>query len=917
MTSNQTYYPSIKKVYFLLFFFFPFLLLSQQKSSKPIRISKYYEDVTLRFVFADLKTDYGLTIEFDSQAGGKILLERVRIPRLPLEQAFQVLLADTEWEAVVESAQKVRIVPKGSVPVQDLLAPAAQAERFGFTLNGIVLDAKTGESLPNATVFIQGTQTGTFTNPDGYFTLLDVPSDTAILIIRYLGYRSTSFRLSPETDLQQAKFEVEPSDYSLETVVIAAEEDQMMQQKGVSHVSISPAQLASLPSLGEKDIFRSLQLLPGISGTNETTSGLYVRGGTPDQNLILLDGFTVYHVDHFYGFFSAFNAEAIKDVQLYKGGFGAQYGGRLSSVVELIGKNGNKNEFDMGVGISALSANLRLEAPIGENMTFFVAGRRSYTDIIQSGVFNKINDLVGPETPTNGNGPGPGGGRFGNVAEPKFYFYDLNAKLTYTPTEKDVLSLSFYNGQDNLDNSFDNSQSGFRGFGGGQQNVNFSSNTVDITNWGNWGLSGKWARQWGDRLYSNAVLAYSNYFSERERTSNTTIEVDSVRSFRNGLIEDNDVRNLSLRLDNRFQATPSNQLLFGIEINQQSVDYIYTQNDTLNLVDREDQGTTYAAYIQDEWKVIPDLTLSGGLRYTYYDLTQESFVEPRISFSYALSDKIQLKGAWGQYHQFTNRVVREDILQGSRDFWLLSNGEDVPIGASTHYIGGFSYESKGFLFDVEAYYKDLEGLTEFSQRIVRSFGRGRGPQAGAGAEAENFFFQGTGIAKGLEVLLQKKQGKYTGWISYTLSQIEHNFPELSDTPYPALHDQTHELKLVNSYQLGRWTFGATWVYSTGRPYTAPVGGYEITLLDGATEEYVHVGDKNSFRLPAYHRMDLSANYKLYFGNSPVTAGLSIFNLYGRKNIWYKEFEIVEGELLETNVQLLGFTPNFSLTFDLK
>ena len=479
--------------------------------------------------------------------------------------------------------------------------------------------------MPNATIFIKDTQTGTFSNLDGYFTLLNVPSDTAILIIRYLGYKSTPFRLSPETPLEYAKFEVEPSDYSLETVVIAAEEDQMIQQKGVSHVSISPAQLASLPSLGEKDIFRSLQLLPGISGTNETTSGLYVRGGTPDQNLILLDGFTVYHVDHFYGFFSAFNAEAIKDVQLYKGGFGAQYGGRLSSVVELIGKNGNNKEFDMGVGISALSANVRLEAPIGDQMTFFIAGRRSYTDIIQSGLFNKINDLVGPESIQNGNGPrGPGGGRFGNVAEPQFYFYDLNAKLTYTPTDKDVFSLSFYNGQDNLDNSFNNSFGGFGGFGGGQQNVNFSSNTVDLTNWGNWGISGKWARQWGDRLYSNAVLAYSNYFSERERTSNTSIETDSVRSFRNGLIEDNDVWNLSLRIDNRLQVSPQNQVLFGLEINRQSVDYIYTQNDTLNLVDREDVGTTYAAYIQDEWKVIPDLNLSAGLRYTYYDLTQET-----------------------------------------------------------------------------------------------------------------------------------------------------------------------------------------------------------------------------------------------------------------------------------------------------
>ena len=888
---------------------------AQKQKESFIRINKYYEDVSLSFVLTDLKTDYSLDIQYDSRVARDIIIKKLRIPRLPLEQAFEVLLFETDFEAFVDSGRTIHIVPRGSIDRTKMLDLPGTPERFNFTLKGVVVDGQTGETLPNATLYIQDSQKGTFSNQDGYFTLFDVPSDTAVIVVRYLGYLSTPFRLSPQTNIDFVRFSLEPSAYSVETVVIAAEEDHMVQQKGVSHVSISPAQLASLPSLGEKDIFRSLQLLPGISGTNETTSGLYVRGGTPDQNLILLDGFTVYHVDHFYGFFSAFNAEAIKDVQLYKGGFGAQYGGRLSSVVELIGKNGNKNEFDMGVGISALSANLRLEAPLREDLSFFIAGRRSYTDIIQSGLFNKINDLVGPETPQNA---GPQGGRrnpFAEVAEPSFYFYDLNSKLTYTPTDKDVFSLSFYNGKDNLDNSSDNTFGGFGGFGGNNQNVNFSRNTTDITNWGNWGLSGKWARQWSERFYSNGVLAYSNYFSERERTSSTSITTDSVRNFRQGLIEDNDVRNLSLRIDNRFQVSSSNTLLFGTEINQQSVDYLYTENDTTRLVDREDQGTTYAAYLQNEWRPFKDLSLNAGLRYTYYDLTEESFVEPRLSLSYFLTDKLQLKGAWGIYHQFTNRVVREDILQGSRDFWLLSNGEDVPIGASTHYIGGISYETKDYLIDIEAYYKDLEGLTEFSQRIVRSFGRG--PGAGGGSETQDFFFQGTGIARGLEVLLQKKKGKYTGWLSYTLSQIKHDFPEISEDPYPALHDQTHELKWVNSYQLGRWSFGATWVYSTGRPYTAPVGGYEITLLDGTVENYVHVGDKNSFRLPSYHRMDLSANYKMYLGNSPLTAGLSIFNAYGRKNVWYKEFDVVDGELLETNVQLLGFTPNFSLTFDLK
>ena len=894
----------------------PMALFSQEKE---LLITSRFDDITLGAAINQLQLKYGLEFEYDPKLIRGVRLERIRITRQTLGDAMQLLLQDSPLGFAL-IGKRVILLPQKSSRT-DLPEEHYEAEKFDFTLKGIITDAKSGESLPNATVVVKGTNIGAITNLDGYFTLFKVPSDTAILEVRYLGYHNKRVKLNPKSDIERLILSLEQADYELATVVISTQEANMVESKGISHLSISPAQIAALPSLGEKDIFRSLQLLPGISGTNETSSGLFVRGGTPDQNLILFDGFTVYHVDHFYGFFSAFNSEAIKDVQFYKGGFDAKYGGRLSSVVELTGKSGNKNEFDMGAGLSALSANLRFEVPLGKKANFFVAGRRSYTDIIQSGLFNKINDLVGPETPdapqNQGNGGGfPGGGRGGrfgglntNVTEPTFYFYDLNSKFTYTPNQKDVFSISFYNGEDNLDNSFDNNQIGL----GRAGNTNISNITNDIANWGNWGLSTKWARQWNERLYSNAVLAYSNYFSDRDRITAITIENDTTREIRNGLIEQNDVSNLSLRIDNEYQIDAYNQLGFGVEINQQSVEYQLSRNDTISIIDRSSQGNTYAAYLQNKGKVGNNLSYTIGLRANYYDLTTDFFLEPRLSLGYKIGDQVQLKAAYGQYHQFTNRIVREDIQQGSRDFWLLADGEDIPIGAATHYIAGISWEDRNWLVDIEAFYKDLDGLTEFSERISQGGIRPGGPQQ----QSQEFFFQGTGVAKGIEFLLQRKIGAYTGWLSYTLSQVRYDFPAFGEEPFPALHDQTHETKIVNTLKVGNWTLGATWVYGTGKPYTSPVGGYTLTLLDGTEEDYTSVGAKNAFRLPAYHRMDLSATLNFNLGNSKASTGLSIFNVYGRKNIWYKEFQIEEGELIETNVQLLGFTPNFFINFNLR
>ena len=776
-----------------------------------------------------------------------------------------------------------------------------------ITISGVVKDKESGETLPFANVFIKDTNIGTTTNGDGFFTLFNVPSENSTIQVQYLGYKVETLTLTKEIVKDKITILLAPDFNKLDEVVINTDSRQQIikMNENVSQISLSPKRLASIPNLGEKDIFRALQLLPGVSGTNESSAGLYVRGGTPDQNLVLLDGFTVYHVDHFYGFFSAFNSDAIKDIQLFKGGFPAEYGGRISSVMDLTGKRGNINKVSFSGGLSLVSANATLEIPIGEKANLLLAGRRSYTDIIRSGLYNNIFDLYNDNNQSNGT-RFPNFNNFQqNQTQPSFYFYDLNTKFSYNPSDKDIISISMYNGEDNLDSSRKNNNT----FGSnidGERSI--TTDIKDLLNWGNWGSSIRWARQWNDKLYTNIVGAYSNYFSNRNRVNDVTIQLpDTTNNFKTGLVEDNNLKDYTLRLHSEYKINSKHSLEFGGQITKNDVDYNYTFNDTITVIDQKDEGVLNTVYLQDKWSPSEKLNIVGGIRATHFDVTDEFYYEPRFSLSYQLNDKLKLKGAWGRYYQFVNRIVREDVTQGSRDFWLLADEENSPISFSEHLILGSSYEIDDWLFDIEYFEKEMTGLTEFSLRF----------QSALGADPnDQLFFEGTGISRGVDFLIQKMVGKYTGWMGYTLSEVVHTFPGLSDKPFYSLNDQRHEFKLVNVLKAGRWDLGATWVYGSGKPYTAPNGIYTITLLDGTKTEYVSVGDKNGPRHAPYHRLDLSFTYKFDIGSGKGSMGLSLFNFYNRSNTWYKEFEVVNGQVIETNINYIGFTPSlfFNVSF---
>ena len=878
-----------------------------------------YTNKSLDLVLLDLKINYRLDIDYEKEDVQGITINQY-FRKLSVTDAMKVVLSGTGLTYEIIPPRTIRVFKGELQKKETITASTLQPIKKKFTINGTIKDANTGETLPFSTIQVQGTSIGASANVDGQFTIFDVPSDTALLVVQYLGYRTKYARLEPDMDF--ANFSISMEDFSQalsEVLVVAEKQEQLLKAStGISKISVSPAQLSYLPSFGEKDVFRSLQLLPGISGSQENSSGLFVRGGTPDQNLILFDGFTVYHVDHLFGFFSAFNSNAIKDVQLYKGGFEAKYGGRLSSVVELTGKDGNSEELNVGIGLSLLSVNTFVEAPLFNGKgSFLVAGRRSFQSNFYSNLFDSFTEANEGTTEIQ-QGLGGRGGRFGQQeVQPNSFFYDLNAKMTFRPTKKEVIALSFYNGQDDLDNSRISDSSSFVGGrfggGGGNNNFNFQNNSTDVTQWGNWGASLKYARKWSDRFYTNANVSYSNYFSERDRRNEIEItRSDTITNRVTGSYENNDLKDVTLKIDNEFNISQANKLEFGLQATYNDIAYEFTQNDTIDLINRKEEGLTSSFYVQDKHTVNDKLILTGGLRTTYYNVNDKFYLEPRAAVTYLLTDKIKLKGAWGKYNQQATRIVREDIQQGSRDFWLLADDERVPVSSAEHFIGGISYETPSFLFDVEAYYKKLDGLSEFTTRLTPS---GVGPNRTL--DFEELFFTGTGVAKGVEFLLQKKVGKFTGWIGYTLGEVKYDFEAFGDQPFFANQDQTHELKIIGSYKWRKWNFSATFIYATGKPFTAPTGYYELTYLDGTTADYFEVSDKNALRLPAYHRFDFSATRDMKFGNSNASLGLSLFNIYNRRNVWFKEYEVIEGELLETNISLLDFTPSLFFTWSLR
>jgi hypothetical protein len=720
------------------------------------------------------------------------------------------------------------------------------------TISGNVRDAATGEDLIGATVIAKGTNIGATTNAYGRYAIT-LPPGKYFLRISYIGYQSMEQEVDA-TSSRQLDIKLQTESTELKEVEIRADAPRnALDRTQMSKVDIPITKVKELPAIfGEVDVLKTLQLLPGVQSGNEGTTGFFVRGGGSDQNLIVLDEALVYNASHLFGFFSVFNSDAIKNVEFYKGGYPAKFGGRLSSVVDVNLKDGNNQKFSGAGGIGLIASRLTLEGPIKKGKSsYIISGRRTYFDVFTR-AYNKSKkkDL-----------------EFNPI--PDYYFYDLNAKVNFQLDSNDRLYLSGYFGRDV--------------FGFHRDAFNFDFN------WGNVTGTARWNHSFSPRLFMNTTTTYTNYNYEIAN------KFDKF-SFKVG----SNVQDYTLKSDLDYALTEKHYLTFGasgvyhrfgvgrLQIASTDNTFNINQNTTL-------EGTELGAYVSDDWDISTRWKLTYGLRGSGFVYKSKFYtgLEPRASVRYRASDKTSIKASFTNMNQYVH-LVSNSAASLPTDIWYPSTekvkpqiSNQVATGVTTLLLG------EKLLLTDEVYYKWMDRQIDFRD----------GAQLFLNPNLEQEFVFGKGWSYGNEIFLEKRSGKFTGWISYTLSWTYRKFDAINDgEKFFPKYDQRNNISVVGSYQFGkRLTVSATWVYGDGNAFSLASGYAFLNNLDGSNATILPYYEKrNDLRMPAYHRMDFAAVWKFFpkWGTSDLT--FSVYNVYNRRNpftIYINENRLdAEGEL---------------------
>lgn len=725
------------------------------------------------------------------------------------------------------------------------------------SLSGYVVDSTTKETLIAATVGIKGTKLGAFTNKSGFFSVKNIPAGKQTIVVSMVGYERKEMQINfTEKESKTLTISLVPQDTRTGDIVVEADKEVEKREITISKVNIPIEQLSQLRIGGESDIFRSLQYLPGILTSSQISSGLYVRGGSPDQNLVLIDGSTVYNPSHLFGFISAFNTDAIKDVELIKGGFPAEFGGRLSSVLTLTQKDGNQNEFEGVASVGAISSRLSLEGPIGDG-SWFIGGRRTYLDLI-----------VGllPEDPEN--------------PLPDFAFYDLNAKISQNLGPNDKVFLSGFLSDDDL---------ALKGTG-----VDFNVGLGNRTG------AARWTHIFSEDLFSVVNLSGSRYKNGFD-ANNAGFEVEAS----------NTIIDYTLKANLEWFASDVLTVKGGTEINRFTFNYYQNftgDRDSTSPTGSTGRGTTnleindwtYSLFGQANYQFSDLVSFQAGLRGDYWKLSEIATVDPRLAVRYQWQPDIAFKGAWGIFHQYLRLASNPDF--SFFDTWLPTDSTVQPSRAM-HYI--FSVETQpfdGYDFNVDLYYKDLKNTSELNRFSTNA------------ANVKDVFFSGNGEAYGVELFLQKKKGRLTGWLGYALGWVYSTFDSINGgAQFRPKYDRRHDLKLVGLYRLNEhWEIGASFAFQSGQSYTAITSWYRTSLPGESTDGGLSIpGQRYGYRLPPSHQLNVNVNYNFTFFDLPARLLLDVYNVYSRRDIWFRFYDTTKDQPTVTDVRLLPILPTVS------
>ena len=735
-----------------------------------------------------------------------------------------------------------------------LVAMPLAAQTPSATLSGFVTDADNGEALILAVVVVEELQLGATSNNSGYYAVKQVPAGTHVVSTSHIGYQTRWDTLSFSAD-EAVRLDValvpKPVDIGEEVVVEAERREELEQATQSSFIALQVEPLQQMPAIGEADLLRSLQLLPGIQSASDISSGLYVRGGGPDQTAILLDHIPLYNPSHLFGFFSTFNPDAIKDVQLYKGAYPAAYGRTLGAVLDVSNREGNRQRFSGQGGISLIASRLLAEGPVGQG-SWMMAGRRTYLEPILSAIRSR-----GVDIPLN------------------YYFYDFNGKVNQRWGD-DTFTVSTYWGQDDLRVDAEEEDESF----------------ADLR-WGNRAVTARWTRVFSPTLFGHFMAAGSSYES-----------ILLFSFFDTPFSIANSIRDWSLKGDVDYFANRDHTLTLGFLATLFEFDYSQSFNQEEESLYQK--SVLASAYVQDEWQAGPTTRLRLGGRGTYFSVGDRLHFAPRLSLSRALNDKIRIKAAAGMYRQYLQLITTEVFSGG--DFWVPLDSSVEPGRSYQGVVGTEWNPSRRYQLSVEAYYTDLANLVVLDNAVpVDSEGTrsddifksgGRGWASGV----EVFLQRRTGALTGWI-------GYTLGWTRRTFPELNRG------RAFPPKYDRRHDLSFVLSYNLGKWRLGSNLVYATGQTFTPASARYSLREpTTGSLQDYVLPANRNSARLLPYHRLDASASREFGLWGLDVEFYVQIFNIYSRRNEWFVEFNTNNPETEPQVIKQLPIVPTLGFNF---
>jgi ferric enterobactin receptor len=871
----------------LRFIIIPFFLLLL-KTGLGFSQEFHFINTPLSEAITQVADSFQVRVAFDAGLLSQVRINKILVGNTP-EDLFKKLLEGSDY---IYEMKYGRFLITKKVPHQE-------AMKKNIAVQGIISDKSTGERLPYASISVADENYQVITSVNGMFTLTIPDSGLYHLSARYLGFipLDTTIQLPQDRTLN---FTLDQKIHTLETVEISADKIEMVDFNGqAGYFSFNPIRFSDLPYIGETDVFRALQLLPGIS-YSESSSQLYIRGGDSDQNLVLFDGFTLYNLDHFFGIFSALNPFVIKNIAVYKGGFESRYGERVSGIIDITSKDGNKIKPAINGGIDLISANLSTEIPVSKKLTFIAAGRRAYSDLYSTFLADElIQSKFGQQIGTRGMPD--------NVIEPKFRFGDFNVKATYQPNDNENISLSVYGSGDFLDNSNTSGRD------------SFIIDTQDKNGWGNFGLGFSWKKQWNAKYFSNLQFGqsgyYNNYYNNTtvKTSSGEVVPIPSPGGDNHSLVsEKNQLTDIFLSWKNTILVNRNNIFDLGLSVKYNKFGYYKDAGNSLIYDDIGSTSMLYSLFFQDNHSSAKGFTFKPGLRVSLYGNTGKIYFEPRFSGSYQINKHLFFKTAIGRFYQFLSKSTTEQTYGYNRDFWVLADNSGHPVVYSNHFIAGAGVKTKYIDFDLETYYKTIGGLQEylFFENGDPGFpGGGTTPPDGVHQPNDyRRFITGTGKAWGLDFLVKYENNHHSSIFSYSFTKAHLNFNEInynSDLPVPYGH--THELKWTNLYIWHRWHFSTLIIYTTGKPY----------ILSSDKTENFQVTRFYS-KLPDYFRTDLSVNYNFNIKKVNIKPGISVINVFNTEN-YYDAFtrRIITNNSISNETTLIkspGLTFNFFVNF---